>query len=264
MNDAGAYGLTGKPWTPSTVSLFLRTAAQRRAARPQRRDGIGKGTWPALVDESTWRAAQSVLERTRARTRPQDGAPAPADRCAAVRQAGLRRLHVRAVDATGQRIAYALQACRGVSIRAEHVEPLLYRLVSGRLAMPDAVDLLKAELHDEAEAEAIAPRAETLYAELDHIGVERAERLLTGRRPRSPPTCINEKIAKLRTAPTGSGTAAGVRRHTAGQARGRRRGRAALAGPVPRCARRAGDGRRDAGRQGGRVFNPERVQVNWR
>ena len=45
--------------------------------------------------------------------------------------------------------------CRSVSIRAEHVEPLLYRLVSGRLAMPDAINLLKAELHDEAEAEVI-------------------------------------------------------------------------------------------------------------
>ncbi len=35
FNDAGAYGLNGKPWTASTVSLFLR-APQRRVARPQR------------------------------------------------------------------------------------------------------------------------------------------------------------------------------------------------------------------------------------
>ena len=42
-----------------------------------------------------------------------------------------------------------------MSIRAEHVEPLLYGVVAGRLAMPDAMDLLKAELHDEAEAEAL-------------------------------------------------------------------------------------------------------------
>ena len=39
---------------------------------------------------------------------------------------------------------------------------------------------------------------------------------------------------------------------------------AAVAGPVPRRARRAGD--RDGVPVGkcGRVFNPERVQVNWR
>ena len=49
-----------------------------------------------------------------------------------------------------------------MSIRAEHVEPLLYSVVSGRLAMPDAIDLLKAELHDEAEAEAL--RIETQHA----------------------------------------------------------------------------------------------------
>ena len=60
FNDAGAHGLNGKPWTPSTVSLFLR-APRNAGLRSHNREIVGKGTWPALVDESTWRAAQSKL-----------------------------------------------------------------------------------------------------------------------------------------------------------------------------------------------------------
>ena len=61
FNDAGAHGLkNGKPWTPSTVSLFLR-APRNAGLRSHNREILGKGTWPALVDESTWRAAQSKL-----------------------------------------------------------------------------------------------------------------------------------------------------------------------------------------------------------
>ena len=61
FNDAGAYGLTGRPWTQSTVSLFLRKP-RNAGLRAHNGEEVGKGTWPALVDESTWRAAQSVLD----------------------------------------------------------------------------------------------------------------------------------------------------------------------------------------------------------
>ena len=170
--------LTGKPWSPSTVSLFLRP--RNAGLRSHNDEIIGKGTWPGLVDESTWRAAQSVLNAPGAH-RAQEGATAPADRCVELRQTGLRRLLVGSRETTTGRITYACKQCRGVSVRAEHVEPLLYRAVGGRLAMPDAVDLLKSEIHDEAEAESIRLELETLYGEVEPIGIERGQRLLTGR-----------------------------------------------------------------------------------
>ena len=61
FNDAGAYGLNGKPWTASTLSLFLRKP-RNAGLRAYNGEIIGKGTWTALVDENTWRAAQSVLD----------------------------------------------------------------------------------------------------------------------------------------------------------------------------------------------------------
>ena len=69
---------------------------------------------------------------------------------------------------------------------------------AGRLAKPDAIDLLKAELHDDAEAETLRIEANTLTAELDAIGVERAEGLLTGRQAKIATDRINEKLAAIR------------------------------------------------------------------
>jgi DNA invertase Pin-like site-specific DNA recombinase len=201
-NEAGVYGLTGRPWTPSTVSLFLRKP-RNAGLRAHNGEIVGKGTWPALVDESTWRAVQAVLN-----------APGRAPGRKSVRKhllTGVLRCGKKGcggylsgqwvTQATGgprgHSITYACKKCRGVSIRAEHIEPLIYRVVGERLAMPDAVDLLKAEIHDEAEAEEIRLELGTLYGELENIGVERGEGLLTGKQAKIATDIVTEKIAKL-------------------------------------------------------------------
>ena len=91
-------------------------------------------------------------------------------------------------------IVYACKTCRGCSIRAEHVEPLLYQLISARLARPDAVDLLKAEQHDAAEAEALRLERMTLLARLDEVADERADGLIDGRGYRRATERIQAKL----------------------------------------------------------------------
>jgi DNA invertase Pin-like site-specific DNA recombinase len=86
-----------RPWTHSQVSNFLRKP--RNAALRDYNDELVfdddhepvKGNWPAVVDEKTWRAAQTVL-RAGARTRKEVCATSSADTCSALRQARLRRL----------------------------------------------------------------------------------------------------------------------------------------------------------------------------
>jgi DNA invertase Pin-like site-specific DNA recombinase len=66
-NKAKVTGLNGKPWSPSTMSLFLRSP--RNAGLRDHNGEIVldtegkrvKGTWPPLVDEKLWDAAQLVL-----------------------------------------------------------------------------------------------------------------------------------------------------------------------------------------------------------
>ena len=73
----------------------------------------------------------------------------------------------------------------------------MYQIVSGRLAKPDAVDLLKAELHDAAEAEALRTEENTLRSRLNEIADERADGLLTGAQAKRATERINDKLAAI-------------------------------------------------------------------
>jgi DNA invertase Pin-like site-specific DNA recombinase len=263
-------------WTQPQVSNFLRKARNAglrshtfecagcddHGAGHEVTEIVGKGTWPALVEESTWRAAQSVLN-----------APGRAPGRKSVRRHLLTGVlgcgkcghHLSGNHTLDKSITYSCKQCRGVSIRAEHVEPLIIGVIGGRLAKPDAVDLLRAELHDEAEAEKLRVEVNTLNAELDNIGVERADGLLTGRQAKIATDRINEKLAaiehrqhdqeKLRVfdgIPLGTPDAvAAVERLSPDRLR------AVLAVLANVVVLPVGSGN-------GRVFNPERVQVNWR
>jgi DNA invertase Pin-like site-specific DNA recombinase len=198
----GRPELERRPWTPPQVSAFLRKP--RNAGLRDHNDVIVldkdgnpvKGTWPKLVDESTWRAAQRVLDAPGRKPGKksvqrhlltgvlQCGKPG----CGGYLSGGALR--------TAGAIAYTCKSCRGVAIRAEHVEPLVFDTVSGRLAMADAVDLLKVQ-HDLPDAEEVRRELATLHKELHQIGVERGQRLLTGEQAQTATAVINEDIKVL-------------------------------------------------------------------
>jgi DNA invertase Pin-like site-specific DNA recombinase len=195
LNAAGAYGLNGQPWTPSTASLFLR-APRNAGLRAHNDEIVSKGTWPALVDEKTWRTAQTVLN-----------APGRAPGRKTVSRHLLTGVlgcgkpgcggYLSGYWDTQKILHYRCKVCRGVAIRAAHVEPLLLDAITGRLVLPDAVDLLKADIHDAAEAEAIRTELNGLHTELRKIGIERGQRLLTGEQAKIATDLINDEIAKL-------------------------------------------------------------------
>ncbi len=197
-NAAGAYTRTGKPWTADTLSRFLRRP-RNAALRDYKGEIIGKATWPALVDESTWRAAQTVLE---APERKPGRKSVRRHLLTGVARCGKCGHYLSASYHTDGRIIYRCTKCHGVSILAENVVPIVYGIVSGRLAAPDAVDLLRAELHDEAEAEALRIEASTLTARLDEIADERADGLLTGQQARRATERIEAKLAAVRARQT--------------------------------------------------------------
>ena len=222
FNDAGAYGLTGKPWTTTTVSLFLRSP--RNAGLRAHTDTatgiteiVGKGCWPGLVDESTWRSAQYLLNapgrapgRKAVRRHLLTGI-LRCGKCAAegvdARMGGqwvtratggqpgrIRAGETRRPKETVRRITYVCQRCRGCSVSAEQTEALLVAMIGRRLAQSDAVDLLKAEMHDEAESERLRQEKSDLYTELDNLAVERAQGLLTGRQVQIATEIVQQKL----------------------------------------------------------------------
>jgi DNA invertase Pin-like site-specific DNA recombinase len=195
FNDANAYGLNGQPWTASTVSLFLR-APRNAGLRAHNGEVVGPATWPGLVTESTWRTAQSVLD---APGRKPGRKTVSQHLLTGVLQCGKPGCgHYLSGYATkGGVKAYRCKACLGVAVRAADVEPFVYGVITGRLVKPDAVDLLRAEIHDQAQAEAVRVELNALYGELEKIGIERGQRLLTGAQAKIASDLINQEIAEL-------------------------------------------------------------------
>jgi DNA invertase Pin-like site-specific DNA recombinase len=200
-NDAGAFTLGGHPWRAAEVSKFLRkprNAGLRtygvRYGRVDRDSVVGKGNWPPLIDEDTFWSAQAVLD-----------APGRAPGRKSVRRhlltgmltcgrCGPPAYLAGVTRSAGGRLVYRCKTCLRVSVTAELVEPLVYGVVAGRLAAPDSVDLLRAEQHDRAEAEAARLETNTLLARLDEIAAERADGLIDGKGYRTMTERINEKL----------------------------------------------------------------------
>ncbi len=194
LNEAGAYGLTGRPWAASTVSLFLRSP-RNAGLRSHRGQIVGNGTWTPLVTPRVWKQVQDKLEAPGRKPGPKS---VRRHLLTAMLQCGKPGCdgHLSGYSSTEGRISYRCKTCLGVAVQAVHVEPMLYGLLGGRLAMPDAEDLLKAE-HDEETAEKLRTELTVLYQELTNIGVERGKRLLTGEQAKTATDIVQAEIAEL-------------------------------------------------------------------
>lgn len=211
-----------QPWSASTLSLFLRNprnAGLRAHNRKLVTDSDGqpvRGAWEPLVDEDTWRAAQTVLNapgRAPGRKTVRKHLLTGVLRCGKCGEslAGQWVMQPTGGDPgrpkagqvkqpTGEKrhtITYTCRGCRGVSMRAEHVEPLAYGLVGERLARPDAVDLLRDKQHDAVEAERVRQERAVLNQRLLEIADERADGLLTGQQAARATERIQERLAAL-------------------------------------------------------------------
>lgn len=195
----GCYGLNGHAWTRSTVSLFLRDArnAGLRSHNGELvRDKSGqpiRGTWAPLVDPRTWHAAQERLSDPRRAPGKKSVQKHLLTGLLFCGKCGHHLSGHKTATGTG---AYNCKACRGVAVRAADIEPYVFGLVADRLARPDAVDLLKADL-DEAEAAKIRAELAALYARLESIGVAVGEGDLTISQARAATDTVNAKIVPL-------------------------------------------------------------------
>lgn len=199
--EAGATTINGKPWKAPQLSLFLRNprnaglrAYQAKRGKVDRDSIVGKGSWPPLVDEQTYWAAMALMDAPERQPGPKTARKYLLTGMLGCGKCG-PGYHLSGLwgkDATDT--VYVCKTCRGCSVRARYVEPLVMDLVAGRLAMPDAVDLLTAQEHDAAEAEQLRTEATTLLAEIDAIGMERADGLLTGRQAKLATDRLQAKL----------------------------------------------------------------------
>ena len=192
-NQQGAYGRTGKPWTASTMSLFLRSP-RNAGLRAHNRVIVGPGDWPSLVDESTWKAAQAVLD---------DPARKPGVRT--VRRHLLTALLRCGRCDDGGRIGgyqglkgqqrYRCWKCLGVAISKPETEDLITRVVCARLARADAKELLVD--HDAPDLDALSTEANAIRARLDELATGFADGDLTASQLRTATERLKTKLADV-------------------------------------------------------------------
>jgi DNA invertase Pin-like site-specific DNA recombinase len=221
-NKAGVYGLSGKPWSTSTLSLFLRSP--RNAGLRSHNDVIVldetgqpvKGTWPALVDEELWRDAQTVLSANRhAPKSVRKHLLTGVMRCG--REGCDGRLGGNWVkDSTGGlpgrpkrgevkqpsgtprwAIAYECKTCHGVSVRSEPVEQIIKAALTKRMSRADAVKLLRKKTYSAADAALMRAEEKLLIDRLAELNYERAKGKLDGVSYYQMADIINADLAKV-------------------------------------------------------------------
>lgn len=260
-NRQGYYGRTGKPWTASTMSLFLR-APRNAALRAHNNVIVGPGGWPPLVDESTWRAAQAVLD---------DPARKPGVRT--VRRHLLTGLLRCGRCPDGGRIGgyqgpkgqerYRCWKCLGVAISKPETEELLTAVVCARLARADAVELLIDR--DAPDLDALSTEANALRARLDELATGFADGELTMSQLRTATGRLKTRLAEVES----SMASAPAARVFADIPLGSDRVAEAFAALDADRRRAAIDALLTAtvmpvGKHGRVPFNPERVVIDWR
>ncbi len=193
LNDAGAYRqwvrrpvdpVTGerktvveyREWAPAPLGLLLRKP-YLAGLREHNGEIVGRGTWAPLVDEDLWRSLQDLLQQRNVKRRP-----VRRHLLSGVLRCGnCKEWHLTAQHTDKGTIQYNCRKCFKCGIAEHCLKPVVLGLVGGRLAKPDAADLLRGQEHDSAEAEEIRQKVAVLTTRLDEIAAERGEGLLTGR-----------------------------------------------------------------------------------
>lgn len=162
MNSRGARTTAGNPWKPTELRRLLQNP-RHAGLRVHRGEVVGKGVWPAIIDEDSHRAVCAIL------------------RDPSRRKAGPPRRHLLSGLATcgvcGGTIygvseprgaVYYCESRKHVARRAERVDRLVQEVVVSRLSRPDAVAELSRTRHLD-QAAPLLQEERQLRAKLDGL-----------------------------------------------------------------------------------------------
>lgn len=196
-NAAGVSTTRAGRWHGATVSQLLRNprnAGIRTRGRDAKREEVGRAAWPAIVDETTYRAVVAIL------TEP--GRRVGTDRERKYLLTGIARcgkcdapMGSGRATSTGARI-YTCKRHHHLSRAGEPVDDLVARVVVGLLSRPDAVAKLTAPEPDgpDLNVEAVA-----LRSRLDSLAVDFADGALTASQLRTATERLRARLAEVET-----------------------------------------------------------------
>ncbi|KRA11481.1 hypothetical protein ASD61_05220 [Leifsonia sp. Root60] len=180
------------PWVPSSVRLVLLNP-RYMGKRAHLGEIVADAEWPALVDESTWRAAEAVLTNPerftgKSTARYLLSGLAVCGVCGATAHAGGNaRRGIRAYRCSGSAGHFAR--------RAEPVEDFVGTVVVARLSQPDARELLSERDHPDLGA--LRDEANGARARLDALAVDFADGALTSSQLRAATSRLRDRLAAI-------------------------------------------------------------------
>ncbi len=256
LNERGVLSPTGKPWGKQ----MLRHVVQRErnaGLRVHHGQVVGEGTWEPIHHRGTWEQVRAVLSDPTRRTSTGSAAKhllsgiARCGVCGGAMRAGLNR----------QTVSYRCADNSCVSRSKADVDDLVTAVVLGRLARPDAADLLTPDRSPERVAavhEALGLRARLDRAADDYadgkIDARQMERITARLRPQLDAADARARVVD--DAPLLDGLAANVQAAQVWTDMSITRRRAVVDLLVDVTIERA--------KQGARTFAPESVSIEWR
>lgn len=163
LNARGARTSMGGPWHPTE---FRRLLLNPRIAGLVRYRGeiMGKGKWPAILDEDTFHAVGAVLSDPARRK----AGPPRRHLLSGIARCAVCDGRLFGVSEKGKGALYRCESRRHVSARAEPIDDLVLRVIAARLARPDAVTLL-ATASQSDEAATLRQKDSDLRSRLDGL-----------------------------------------------------------------------------------------------
>ncbi|GJO36598.1 serine recombinase [Mycobacterium marinum] len=192
-NRQGYYGRNGKPWTASTLSLFLRKP-RNTGLRSHNGVVVGPGTWTPIVDESTWRATQALLDDPARKPGPKTVRRhflTGVLRCGKCGDGG----RVTGYQGPRGQQRYRCGKCFGVAVSKPEADEFIRGLVCARLARPDAKELLIDR--DTPDIDKLTGEANTLRARITELGTAFADGDLTASQVRVATQRLQDKLGDV-------------------------------------------------------------------
>lgn len=181
------------PWTGGSVRLVLRNPRYYGAVRYKGEVMAASAQWPAIVDEATWQAANSILGDPR-RARP---GLSGAHLLTGIARCGVCGATVHAGGNARKGVqGYRCSASLGhFSRMGKPINEYVETLVIARLSRPDALSLITDDQHQDTGP--LILESQALRSRLDSLAVDFAEGDLTASQLRIASNRIQERLEEI-------------------------------------------------------------------
>lgn len=183
----------GNLWRGGTVKLVL-INPRYAGLRAHNGEIVGKGNWPAIIDEEVWHSVSAILKD------PGRNTTTPIDRSRKYLLSGLlfcgecgKKM---SVGGGPKRRIYACKnmGCYRVARDMHSMDTLVKDVITARLSRPDAATLF---IRPETDMRELYEELKAKHAKLTQIGLDYADDMLTREQARAATTKIETRIDEL-------------------------------------------------------------------